>query len=136
MINIVYELSQDFCIKIFVKFGVIISWFDFLIGVDIVCLVCFEICVVFFELFGLIIMEVYDVLVIVVVVCQVVLEVIIMIDNIWVVGILFKVLDFGIDIFIQVGIKYLIGYFDVMVGIVVVNVCCWLQLCENVYLMG
>lgn len=81
--------------------------------------------VVFLEFFGFIIMEVYDILSIVSVVRCVVLEVVIMIDNIWVVGVLFKVLEFDIDIFIQVGIKYLIGYFDVMVGIVVVNVCCW-----------
>lgn len=45
-------------------------------------------------------MEVYDVSAIVVVVRSVVSDVIIMIDNIWVVGVLFKALDFGIDVFI------------------------------------
>lgn len=35
MINIVYEFSQDFCSKIFGKLGVMISWFDLFIGVDI-----------------------------------------------------------------------------------------------------
>lgn len=100
MINIVYELSQDFCSKIFSKLGVMILWFDLLIGVDIVKYLQLNIKIVFLELLGFIIMEVYDVLVIVVVVCSVVLDVIIMIDNIWVVGVLFKVLDFGIDVFI------------------------------------
>lgn len=100
MINIVYELSQDFCSKIFSKLGVMILWFDLLIGVDIVKYLQLNIKIVFLELSGFIIMEVYDVLVIVVVVCSVVLDVIIMIDNIWVVGVLFKVLDFGIDVFI------------------------------------
>lgn len=100
MINIVYELSQDFCSKIFSKLGVMILWFDLLIGVDIVKYLQLNIKIVFLELLGFIIMEVYDVSVIVVVVCSVVLDVIIMIDNIWVVGVLFKVLDFGIDVFI------------------------------------
>lgn len=100
MINIVYELSQDFCSKIFSKLGVMILWFDLLIGVDIVKYLQLNIKIVFLELLGFIIMEVYDVLVIVVVVCSVVLDVIIMIDNIWAVGVLFKVLDFGIDVFI------------------------------------
>lgn len=100
MINIVYESSQDFCSKIFSKLGVTILWFDSLIGVDIVKYLQLNIKIVFLESLGFIIMEVYDVSAIVVVVRSVVSDVIIMIDNIWVVGVLFKALDFGIDVFI------------------------------------
>ena len=38
-------------------------------------------------------------------------EVVIMIDNTWAAGVLFKALDFDIDISIQAGTKYLIGHF-------------------------
>jgi cystathionine beta-lyase len=38
-----------------------------------------------------------------------------MIDNTWAAGV-FKALDFGIDISIQAGTKYLIGHSDAMVG--------------------
>ncbi|PLP42047.1 cystathionine beta-lyase, partial [Klebsiella pneumoniae] len=67
---------------------------------------------------------------------QVAPEAIIMIDNTWAAGILFKALDFGIDISIQAGTKYLIGHSDAMVGTAVANARCWPQLRENAYLMG
>ncbi|MDP1080549.1 PLP-dependent transferase, partial [Klebsiella pneumoniae] len=45
-------------------------------------------------------------------------------------------LDFGIDISIQAGTKYLIGHSDAMEGTAVANARCWPQLRENAYLMG
>ncbi|HBS2060624.1 TPA: cystathionine beta-lyase [Klebsiella pneumoniae] len=136
MTNTAYEPSQDFCTKILAKLGVTTSWFDPLIGADIARLVRPETRVVFLESPGSITMEVHDVPAIVAAVRQVVPEAIIMIDNTWAAGILFKALDFGIDISIQAGTKYLIGHSDAMVGTAVANARCWPQLRENAYLMG
>ncbi|MEV9046645.1 cystathionine beta-lyase [Klebsiella pneumoniae] len=136
MTNTAYEPSQDFCTKILAKLGVTTSWFDPLIGTDIARLVRPETCVVFLESPGSITMEVHDVPAIVAAVRQVAPEAIIMIDNTWAAGILFKALDFGIDISIQAGTKYLIGHSDAMVGTAVANARCWPQLRENAYLMG
>ncbi|HBS3700477.1 TPA: cystathionine beta-lyase [Klebsiella quasipneumoniae subsp. quasipneumoniae] len=136
MTNTAYEPSQDFCTKILAKLGVTTSWFDPLIGADIARLVRPETCVVFLESPGSITMEVHDVPAIVAAVRQVAPEAIIMIDNTWAAGILFKALDFGIDISIQAGTKYLIGHSDAMVGTAVANARCWPQLRENAYLMG
>ena len=136
MTNTVYEPSQDFCTKILAKLGVTTSWFDPLIGADIARLVRPETRVVFLESPGSITMEVHDVPAIVAAVRQVAPEAIIMIDNTWAAGILFKALDFGIDISIQAGTKYLIGHSDAMVGTAVANARCWPQLRENAYLMG
>ncbi|HEB8777414.1 cystathionine beta-lyase [Klebsiella pneumoniae] len=136
MTNTAYEPSQDFCTKILAKLGVTTSWFDPLIGADIARLVRPEIRVVFLESPGSITMEVHDVPAIVAAVRQVAPEAIIMIDNTWAAGILFKALDFGIDISIQAGTKYLIGHSDAMVGTAVANARCWPQLRENAYLMG
>ena len=135
MTNTAYEPSQDFCTKILAKLGVT-SWFDPLIGADIARLVRPETRVVFLESPGSITMEVHDVPAIVAAVRQVAPEAIIMIDNTWAAGILFKALDFGIDISIQAGTKYLIGHSDAMVGTAVANARCWPQLRENAYLMG
>ncbi|HCD1353645.1 TPA: cystathionine beta-lyase [Klebsiella pneumoniae subsp. pneumoniae] len=134
--NTAYEPSQDFCTKILAKLGVTTSWFDPLIGADITRLVRPETRVVFLESPGSITMEVHDVPAIVAAVRQVAPEAIIMIDNTWAAGILFKALDFGIDISIQAGTKYLIGHSDAMVGTAVANARCWPQLRENAYLMG
>lgn len=136
MTNTAYEPSQDFCTKILAKLGVTTSWFDPLIGADIAQLIRPETRVVFLESPGSITMEVHDVPAIVAAVRQVAPEAIIMIDNTWAAGILFKALDFGIDISIQAGTKYLIGHSDAMVGTAVANARCWQQLRENAYLMG
>ncbi|MEH4207103.1 cystathionine beta-lyase [Klebsiella pneumoniae] len=136
MTNTAYEPSQDFCTKILAKLGVTTSWFDPLIGADIARQVRPETRVVFLESPGSITMEVHDVPAIVAAVRQVAPEAIIMIDNTWAAGILFKALDFGIDISIQAGTKYLIGHSDAMVGTAVANARCWPQLRENAYLMG
>ncbi|EPM6980771.1 cystathionine beta-lyase [Klebsiella pneumoniae] len=136
MTNTAYEPSQDFCTKILAKLGATTSWFDPLIGADIARLVRPETRVVFLESPGSITMEVHDVPAIVAAVRQVAPEAIIMIDNTWAAGILFKALDFGIDISIQAGTKYLIGHSDAMVGTAVANARCWPQLRENAYLMG
>lgn len=136
MTNTAYEPSQDFCTKILAKLGVTTSWFDPLIGADIARLVRPETRVVFLESPGSITMEVHDVPAIVAAVRQVAPEAIIIIDNTWAAGILFKALDFGIDISIQAGTKYLIGHSDAMVGTAVANARCWPQLRENAYLMG
>lgn len=136
MTNTAYEPSQDFCTKILAKLGVATSWFDPLIGADIAQLIRPETRVVFLESPGSITMEVHDVPAIVAAVRQVAPETIIMIDNTWAAGILFKALDFGIDISIQAGTKYLIGHSDAMVGTAVANARCWPQLRENAYLMG
>ncbi|MEQ0545731.1 MULTISPECIES: cystathionine beta-lyase [Klebsiella] len=136
MTNTAYEPSQDFCTKILAKLGVATSWFDPLIGADIAQLIRPETRVVFLESPGSITMEVHDVPAIVAAVRQVAPEAIIMIDNTWAAGILFKALGFGIDISIQAGTKYLIGHSDAMVGTAVANARCWPQLRENAYLMG
>ena len=136
MTNTAYEPSQDFCTKILGKLGVTTSWFDPMIGEGIAALIKPNTKIVFLESPGSITMEVHDIPAIVAAVRRVAPEVIIMIDNTWAAGILFKALDFGIDISIQAGTKYLIGHSYAMVGTAVSNERCWPQLRENAYLMG
>lgn len=134
--NTAYEPTQDFATKILGKLGVTTTWFDPLIGAKIADSVQPNTKVVFLESPGSITMEVHDVPAIVEAVRRVAPNAIIMIDNTWAAGILFKALDFGIDISIQAGTKYLIGHSDAMVGTAVANARCWDQLRENAYLMG
>ena len=136
MTNSAYEPSQDFCTKILTKLGVTTSWFDPMIGSSIVRLIQRNTKIVFLESPGSITMEVHDVPAIVQAVRSVAPEAIIMIDNTWAAGILFKALEFDIDISIQAATKYLIGHSDGMIGTAVSNARCWDQLRENAYLMG
>ncbi|HDC4636806.1 TPA: cystathionine beta-lyase [Enterobacter cloacae] len=136
MTNTAYEPSQDFCTKILSRLGVTTGWFDPLIGEGISELIQPNTRIVFLESPGSITMEVHDVPAIVKAVRSKAPEAIIMIDNTWAVGVLFKALEFDIDISIQAATKYLIGHSDGMIGTAVSNARCWDQLRENAYLMG
>lgn len=132
----VYEPTQDFCTKILSKMNVSTTWFDHSAGAEIADLVQPNTRVVFLESPGSITMEVQDVPAIVAAVRSKAPDAMIMLDNTWAAGILFRPLDFGVDISIQAGTKYLIGHSDAMIGTAVANARCWPQLRENSYLMG
>ncbi|AZV07160.1 cystathionine beta-lyase [Enterobacter sp. N18-03635] len=136
MTNTAYEPSQDFCTKILSKLGVTTGWFDPLIGEGIAELIQPNTRIVFLESPGSLTMEVHDVPAIVKAVRNKAPEAIVMIDNTWAAGVLFKALEFDIDISIQAATKYLIGHSDGMIGTAVSNSRCWDQLRENAYLMG
>ncbi|WJY15488.1 cystathionine beta-lyase [Pectobacteriaceae bacterium CE90] len=131
-----YEPTQDFCNKVLNRMNISTTFFDPMIGDDIASLIQPNTKVVFLESPGSITMEVQDVPAIVAAVRRVNPEIIIMIDNTWAAGILFKALDFGIDISIQSGTKYIVGHSDAMLGTAVANARCWDQLREQSYLLG
>ncbi|MDU5714010.1 MAG: cystathionine beta-lyase [Citrobacter freundii] len=136
MTGAAYEPTQDFCNKILSKFNVETTYYDPLIGAGIVDLLRPETKVVFLESPSSITMEVQDVPGMVKAIRAVNPEIVIMIDNTWAAGVLFKALDYGVDISIQAGTKYTIGHSDGMLGTAVSNARCWDRLRENSYLMG
>lgn len=131
-----YEPTQDFCTGILRKLGVTTDWFDPRQAEQIDEHLQTNTRVVFLESPGSITLEVYDIPAIVKRIRQKAPKAIIMIDNTWSAGVLFKALDHDIDISIQAGTKYLIGHSDAMIGTAVANARCWDQLRENAYLMG
>lgn len=132
----VYEPTQDFCNHILNEFNVETDYFSPLIGRYITKHIKENTKVVFLESPSSITMEVQDIPAIVKAIRQVNPEIIIMIDNTWGAGVLFKALEHDIDISIQAGTKYLIGHSDAMLGTAVANERCWDRLRERSYLMG
>ncbi|MEX0446375.1 cystathionine beta-lyase [Xenorhabdus sp. SGI246] len=131
-----YEPTQEFCNHVLKKLNISTDYFDPMIGKEIATLIQPNTKVIFLESPGSLTMEVQDVPAIVQAARQVNPEIVIMIDNTWSAGILFKALDFGVDISIQSATKYIIGHSDGMLGTAVANKRCWDQLRENSYLMG
>ena len=131
-----YEPTQDFCHKVLTKIGVETTFYDPMSGSAIADLIRENTRVVFLESPSSLTMEVPDIPTIVQAVRKVKNDVVIMIDNTWAAGILFKALEYGVDISIQAGTKYLVGHSDVMIGTAVSNARCWDQLREHSYLMG
>ncbi|ARU92921.1 cystathionine beta-lyase [Tatumella citrea] len=132
----VYEPTRDFCNVILRKLNVATTFFPHISGAEIIQWLKPETRVVFLESPASITMEVQDIPAIVAAIRQAAPNAIIMMDNTWAAGVLFNALDFGIDISIQAGTKYLIGHSDAMIGTAVANQRCWDTLRENSYLMG
>ena len=136
MTGAAYEPTQDFCNVVLKKLGVSTTFYDPMLGDKIADLVQPNTKVLFLEAPSSLTMEVADIPAIVSAVRNINPEIVIMIDNTWAAGVLFKALEHGIDISIQAGTKYLVGHSDVMIGTAVANARCWDQLREHSYLMG
>ena len=136
MTGAAYEPTQDFCNVVLKKLGVSTTFYDPMLGNKIADLVQSNTKVLFLEAPSSLTMEVADIPAIVSAVRNINPEIVIMIDNTWAAGVLFKALEHGIDISIQAGTKYLVGHSDVMIGTAVSNARCWDKLREHSYLMG
>jgi cystathionine beta-lyase len=136
MTGAVYEPTQDFCNVMLAKMNVATTYYNPMIGESIAELVQPNTAVVFLESPSSVTMEVQDIPAIVKAVRAVNPEIVIMIDNTWAAGVLFKALEHDIDISIQAGTKYIVGHSDYMLGTAVSNARCWDQLREQSYLMG
>ncbi|WP_426576416.1 cystathionine beta-lyase [Xenorhabdus stockiae] len=131
-----YEPTQEFCKNILKKMQISTDYFDPRLGEEIALLIQPNTKVIFLESPGSLTMEVQDIPAIVQAARRVNPDIVIMIDNTWAAGVLFRALDFGIDISIQSATKYIIGHSDGMLGTAVANQRCWDQLRESSYLMG
>ena len=131
-----YEPTQDFCNIVLKKMQIDTTYYDPLIGADIATLIQPNTKVLFLEAPSSITMEIPDIPTIVKAARKVNPNIVIMIDNTWSAGVLFKALEHDIDISIQAGTKYLVGHSDIMIGTAVANVRTWDQLREHSYLMG
>lgn len=136
MTGAAYEPTQDFCNIVLKSMGVETTYYDPTIGAEIAELVKPNTKVLFLESPSSVTMEVQDIPGIVKAVRAISEDVIIMIDNTWAAGILFPALEYGIDISIQAGTKYIVGHSDAMLGTAVSNERCWDRLRERSYLMG
>ena len=131
-----YEPTQDFCNIVLKKMQIDTTYYDPLIGADIATLIQPNTKVLFLEAPSSITMEIPDIPTIVKAARKVNPNIVIMIDNTWSAGVLFKALEHDIDISIQAGTKYLVGHSDIMIGSAVANERTWDQLREHSYLMG
>ena len=131
-----YEPTQDFCNIVLKKMQIDTTYYDPLIGADIATLIQPNTKVLFLEAPSSITMEIPDIPTIVKAARTMNPNIVIMIDNTWSAGVLFKALEHDIDISIQAGTKYLVGHSDIMIGSAVANERTWDQLREHSYLMG
>ena len=136
MTGAAYEPTQDFCNVVLKGLNVDTTYYDPLIGAGIADKMQPNTKVVFLESPSSITMEVQDIPAIVKAVRTINPDAVIIVDNTWAAGVLFKALDHDVDISVQAGTKYIVGHSDAMLGTAVANSRCWNQLQERSYLMG
>ncbi|MGA3310014.1 MAG: cystathionine beta-lyase [Xanthobacteraceae bacterium] len=114
-----YGPTRSFCDHILTRFGVTVSYYDPLIGAAISGLMQANTRAVFLESPGSLSFEMQDV--------SAMAEAahakgaIVLMDNTWASPLYFRPLDFGVDLSIQAGTKYIGGHSDLMLGTVAAN---------------
>jgi len=129
-----YLPTREFCDVVLARMGVEVEYYDPTIGAGIADLIRDNTSVIFTESPGSNTFEIQDIPAIVA--AAKAREVITMIDNTWATPLLFKPLDFGVDISIHALTKYPSGGSDLVLGSVSANEKCWKQLHKHHGILG
>jgi len=134
MTDSVYGPTRRFCNIILKRFGVETTYYDPLIGAQIVSLLRPNTTVVYTESPGSHTFEVQDIPAISKIVHAHGAKIIM--DNTWASPLFFKPFEHGVDVSIQAATKYIVGYSDVMLGIVTSTKEAWPELRDCIGDMG
>lgn len=119
MVDSVYRPTRNFCANILTRYGVETTYYDPMIGAGIEALIRPNTRAIYLESPGSQSFEVQDAPAIVAVAKR--HGITTLMDNTWATALLFKPLDFGIDISINAATKYPSGHSDVLIGLVAAN---------------
>jgi cystathionine beta-lyase len=130
----VYRPSRNFCNGLLARYGVETSYFDPLIGAGIAALFKPNTRAVLVEAPGSQSFEMPDI--------PAIAEVahgrgaLVIDDNTWATPLYHRSLDYGVDISIQAGTKYIGGHSDIMFGTISANTRAWPVITENIRMLG
>ncbi len=128
-----YGPTRSFCDQILTRYGVTTTYFDPLAGASIAALMR-ESTRAVFRIPGSLGFEMQDVTAIAAAAHA--KGAIVLMDNTWATPLYYRALDFGVDLSIQAGTKYIGGHADVMIGTVSANSRTVAELKTNVRLCG
>ncbi|MCO6050811.1 cystathionine beta-lyase [Mesorhizobium sp. RP14(2022)] len=134
IVDSVYGPTRHFANTMLTRLGVEVEYYDPRIGAGISRLFRPNTRVIFTESPGSNTFEVQDIPAIVEAAREI--DAVVMIDNTWATALLFKPLDFGVDVVIHAATKYPAGHSDVLLGTVSANPKCWPQLHETFLSVG
>ncbi|MFK8251370.1 cystathionine beta-lyase [Ancylobacter terrae] len=123
MIDTVYEPTRHLCGTVLKRFGIEVSYYDPLVGADIAALFRPNTAAIYLESPGSQTFEMPDVPAIVAAART--RDLVTLMDNTWATPLHFRPHDFGVDISIQAGTKYLGGHADLNLGTVSANERMW-----------
>jgi cysteine-S-conjugate beta-lyase len=130
----VYEPTRILCNTVLKRLGIETTYYDPLIGAGIAELFKSNTRLVFLESPGSLSFEMQDVPAIAAAAHA--RGALVAMDNTWATPLYFRALDFGVDLSIQAGTKYVGGHADVMIGMISANEAAWPQLHKTVGTLG
>jgi cysteine-S-conjugate beta-lyase len=130
----VYRPTRNFCNGVFKRFGVETTYYDPVVGADIVRLFKSNTRVVFVEAPGSQSFEMQDIPAIAKIAHE--RDAVVLMDNTWATPLYFHAFEKGVDLAIQAGTKYIGGHSDIMFGCVSANAATLPALKDTVYSMG
>jgi cysteine-S-conjugate beta-lyase len=130
----VYRPTRTFCDKALKRLGVETTYYDPLIGADITKLFKPNTRAVFTEAPGSQSFEMQDIPAIAAAAHA--RNAVVLMDNTWATPLFFRPLDYGVDLVIQAGTKYIVGHSDVMLGTVSANAALYPRLKDTVTTFG
>jgi cystathionine beta-lyase len=130
----VYEPTRVLCNTVLKRLGIETTYYDPLVGAGIAALFKPNTRLVFIEAPGSQTFEMQDIPAIAAVAHA--KGALVAMDNTWATPLYFRALDFGVDLSIQAGTKYISGHADVMIGLVAANAAAWPQLHKTVGTLG
>ncbi len=134
IVDSVYAPTRRFCNKLLSRLGVEVEYYDPAIGRDIETLIKTNTKLVHTESPGSNTFEMQDIPAIADIAHR--YDAIVTMDNTWATPVLFKPLEFGVDISINAATKYQSGHSDILMGLVSANEATWPQLSETNMVMG
>ncbi len=123
MVDSVYGPARRFCDSFLGRFGVETTYYDPGIGGRIARLVRPRTRIVYVESPGSLTFEVMDVPAIAKAAHAA--DAVVVMDNTWAAGLLFKPFEHGVDVSVQAATKYIVGHSDVMIGTITATEACW-----------
>ena len=123
MADNVYSPARRFCDSFLGRFGVETSYFDPAIGGGIADLITERTRIVYVESPGSLTFEMTDIPAVAAPAPEA--GAVVVMDNTWAAGVLFKPFEHGVDVSVQAATKYIVGHSDVMMGTVTTTEALW-----------
>ncbi len=134
MADNVYSPARRFCDSFLGRFGVETSYFDPAVGGGIADLITERTRIVYVESPGSLTFEMTDIPAVAAPAHEA--GAVVVMDNTWAAGVLFKPFEHGVDVSVQAATKYIVGHSDVMMGTVTTTEALWPRIRQSAADLG
>ncbi len=134
MADNVYSPARRFCDSFLGRFGVETTYFDPAVGGGVAGLIRDRTRIVYVESPGSLTFEMTDIPAVAAAAHEA--GAVVIMDNTWAAGVLFKPFEHGVDVSVQAATKYIVGHSDVMMGTIATSEALWPKIRQSAADLG